>query len=44
MEGTFSSRVWELAISIPAGRVTSYGAIAKAAGVAKWRLVVSAVF
>jgi len=32
MEGTFSSRVWELAISIPAGRVTSYGAIAKAAG------------
>jgi methylated-DNA-protein-cysteine methyltransferase-like protein len=32
MEGTFSSRVWELATSIPAGRVTSYGALAKAAG------------
>ena len=32
MEGTFSSRVWELAISIPEGRVTTYGALAKAAG------------
>lgn len=29
---TFSQRVWELATSIPAGRVTSYGALAKAAG------------
>jgi len=32
MEGTFSSRVWELAISIPEGRVTTYGTLAKAAG------------
>ncbi len=32
MESTFSQRVWELATSIPPGRVTSYGAIAKAAG------------
>lgn len=32
MEGTFSSRVWELALSIPEGRVTTYGALAKAAG------------
>ncbi len=30
--GTFSSRVWELATSIPPGRVTTYGTIAKAAG------------
>jgi len=29
---TFSSRVWELAVSIPEGRVTTYGALAKAAG------------
>lgn len=32
MEGTFSSRVWELALSIPEGRVTTYGTLAKAAG------------
>jgi len=32
MEGTFSQRVWELAILIPEGRVTTYGTIAKAAG------------
>lgn len=32
MEGSFSSRVWELALSIPEGRVTTYGALAKAAG------------
>lgn len=28
----FSQRVWELATSIPPGRVTTYGVIAKAAG------------
>jgi methylated-DNA-protein-cysteine methyltransferase related protein len=32
MEGSFSSRVWELALSIPEGRVTTYGTLAKAAG------------
>ena len=32
MEGTFSARVWELATSIPPGRVTTYGTLAKAAG------------
>lgn len=32
MEGSFSQRVWELALSIPEGRVTTYGALAKAAG------------
>lgn len=32
MDGTFSSQVWELAVSIPPGRVTTYGTIAKAAG------------
>ena len=32
MESTFSQRVWELATSIPPGRVTTYGTIAKAAG------------
>jgi methylated-DNA-protein-cysteine methyltransferase related protein len=32
MGGTFSQRVWELALSIPEGRVTTYGALAKAAG------------
>jgi methylated-DNA-protein-cysteine methyltransferase-like protein len=32
MESSFTQRVWELGISIPAGRVTTYGAIAKAAG------------
>jgi methylated-DNA-protein-cysteine methyltransferase related protein len=32
MEGTFSQRVWELATSIPPGRITTYGTIAKAAG------------
>lgn len=29
---SFTQRVWELGISIPEGRVTTYGAIAKAAG------------
>ena len=29
---TFSDRVVKLALSIPAGRVSTYGAIAKAAG------------
>lgn len=29
---TFSARVWELATSIPEGKVTTYGALAKAAG------------
>lgn len=32
MKGQFSKRVWELAISVPAGRVTTYGNLAKAAG------------
>ena len=32
MKGQFSQRVWELAISIPPGRVSTYGSIAKAAG------------
>ena len=32
MKSSFTHRVWELGISIPAGRVTTYGAIAKAAG------------
>jgi alkylated DNA nucleotide flippase Atl1 len=32
MEGSFSQRVWELALSIPEGRVTTYGTIAKQAG------------
>jgi methylated-DNA-protein-cysteine methyltransferase-like protein len=32
METTFSQRVWELAISIPEGRVITYGGLAKAAG------------
>lgn len=32
MEGTFSSRVLELALQIPEGRVTTYGALARAAG------------
>lgn len=32
MEGSFSQRVWELALSIPKGRVTTYGTIARAAG------------
>jgi methylated-DNA-protein-cysteine methyltransferase related protein len=32
MYESFSQRVWELAISIPPGRVTTYGTIAKAAG------------
>ncbi|MFT5037019.1 MAG: methylated-DNA-protein-cysteine methyltransferase-like protein [Candidatus Azotimanducaceae bacterium] len=30
--GQFSQRVWELALSIPEGRVTTYGIIARAAG------------
>jgi methylated-DNA-protein-cysteine methyltransferase-like protein len=32
MESTFSQRVWEIATSIPEGRVITYGGIAKAAG------------
>lgn len=32
MKNQFSQRVWELAISIPAGRVATYGTIAKRAG------------
>ncbi len=32
MKGQFSQRVYELAISIPPGRVTTYGDLAKAAG------------
>jgi methylated-DNA-protein-cysteine methyltransferase-like protein len=32
MYESFSQRVWELAISIPPGRITTYGTIAKAAG------------
>ena len=32
MTETFSKRVWELATSIPPGRVTTYGILAKAAG------------
>lgn len=32
MKGQFSQRVWELAISIPPGRVSTYGNLAKAAG------------
>ncbi len=32
VQGSFSSRVWELALSIPEGRVTTYGALARAAG------------
>ncbi len=32
MESSFSARVYELALSIPPGRVTTYGAIARAAG------------
>ena len=32
MAKEFSRRVWELATSIPVGRVTTYGILAKAAG------------
>lgn len=32
MAGEFSKRVYELALDIPEGRVTTYGALAKAAG------------
>ena len=32
MIGEFSKRVYDLALSIPEGRVTTYGTIAKAAG------------
>lgn len=32
MSGFFSQRVWELATSIPEGRVTTYGILARAAG------------
>lgn len=35
MEDNFYEQVFEVAILIPKGRVTSYGAIAKALGVAK---------
>lgn len=30
--GEFSKKVWELALKIPAGRVTTYGLLAQAAG------------
>lgn len=30
--GIFSNRVWELATAIPAGRVATYGSLARAAG------------
>lgn len=30
--GLFTQRIWELALSIPPGRVTTYGALARAAG------------
>lgn len=32
MEGTFSERVLNLALAIPEGNVTTYGALARAAG------------
>ncbi len=32
MEGTFSERVLNLALAIPEGKVTTYGALARAAG------------
>lgn len=32
MGGNFSRYVWELALSIPEGRVTTYGTLAKKAG------------
>lgn len=32
MNGVFSEQVWELATSIPEGRVTTYGILAAAAG------------
>lgn len=32
MSGLFSQRVWDIALSIPPGRVTTYGALARAAG------------
>lgn len=32
MSGLFSERVWDLALSIPPGRVTTYGILARAAG------------
>ncbi len=32
MQNTFSQRVWEIAVTIPEGRVMTYGGIAKAAG------------
>ena len=32
MAGLFSQRIWELATSIPEGRVTTYGILAKTAG------------
>jgi methylated-DNA-protein-cysteine methyltransferase-like protein len=32
MKGVFSQMLWELSLSIPEGRVTTYGALARAAG------------
>jgi len=32
MKNSFSQRVWDLALSIPEGRVTTYGVLARAAG------------
>ena len=32
MRGVFSQRLWDLSRAIPEGRVTTYGALAKAAG------------
>ena len=32
MKNAFSQRVWELAVTIPPGRVVTYGSLAKAAG------------
>lgn len=32
MKNEFSQRVWELALSIPEGRVTTYGTLARMAG------------
>lgn len=32
MASSFTQRIWELALDIPEGRVTTYGALARAAG------------
>lgn len=32
MTSSFSQRIWELALSVPEGRVTTYGSLARAAG------------